>query len=231
MVVVFEHGRAELVVVGVVPLRNTSTRAASINCSGLGLLLEVAQQSCAAAVSRSSLSVGEDLVDRPLLASAGDRRAAPARRARSGFRLAAAVHRLAEQRQERGVLQQQHPPRVVVGRSSGRRSAGRWSSSRRAARRCPLPHEQFAGADEQGVPDRLRRDAAIEQLDHLVAGVVGASRCAASPAGRVVADVVGLAVEPVGRESSRPVLRSAATAGRRRRRAWPGCSPSCISRA
>ena len=94
-----------------------------------------------------------------------------------------------------------------------RRSAGRWCVVTACSATMPgCAHQQLAGADEQRVPDRLRRDVAIEQLDDLFAASSSlAWRSVASISSGRGRDRACLS-QPIGRGSLSPARRSAARA-------------------
>jgi len=78
--------------------------------------------------------------------------------------LAAALHLGAEQRQERGALEQQEPPRRVV-------AAGQVGVMQSVARRQSmqshdswLPHEQLTGSDHHAIPQRLWSNPVVDLL-------------------------------------------------------------------
>ena len=222
VVVVLEDGRAELVVVGVVPLEeHQPPRRVDQRLAG-----RARPAGRPAPCGRRSSGRGSPPRRSPRSAPG------PPSRRRDRFELvdprvahlAAAAHRLAEQGEERGVLEHQQPAGLVVaaGLEGEVQGVGRGHRVQRDDPR--LAEQQLAGAVEQGVPDRLRGDPAVEQLDDLLAGVVvGARAQRGEQVGR--GRRVGLAPGPAVLDPGRALLVVPARGGRPGRRARRGCRP------
>ncbi len=78
----------------------------------------------------------------------------------------------AKEREEGGVLQEQQAARLVIssGLVSEMESVG--AGERVQRNQAGAPHEQFARAIKQAVPNRLRSDAAIEQFSDFIGGLL-----------------------------------------------------------
>ncbi len=202
VVVVLQHGRAELVVVGVVPLEEHQPPRRVDQRPRVAPGLQVGQR-LAGGGRPVAARLREDLLDRP---RAGLRR-------RDRFEpvdprvahLAATAHRPAEQGEERGVLEHQQPagPVVAAGLEGEVQGVGRGHGVERDEAR--LAEQQLAGAVEQGVPDRLRGDPAVQERDDLFAGiVVGARAQRGEQVGR--GRRIGRAPDPIALDPVRALL-------------------------
>ena len=136
---ILQHRGAELVVVGVVPLEEISRRAASASGPGSGCVSQAGEH-LARGGEPVAAHLGEDLLDGGWPRR---RRAEPARACRCASPRSCVA---AEQRQERGVLEQQQPARLVVAAAAAgvvQGVGGRRRVQRDDAR---LAHQQLAGA-------------------------------------------------------------------------------------